>query len=412
MSSPFRGKFPVPLYFRDASGCRMEDVDGNRYIDYTLAWGPLILGHRHPALVETLRRQAERPHIYGAQHELEFLVAEKIQSLVPCADRVVFTSSGTEAVQIALRLVRAYTCRNLVVKFEGHYHGWMDSVLISHHPRQDEIGAVERPDPVLGSCGQVSNAVENILICDWNRLDLLSRLFEENPSEIAAVIMEPVLCNSGCLPSVEGYLQAVRELCARHGALLIFDEVITGFRMSLGGAQGYYGVTPDLAVLGKALAGGLPLSAVVGRRDVLDRIFDGSVAFGGTFNGNPLSLAAATTTLRELEKEKGSLLTHANTTGEGLMAGLVRLGRKWNMPLKVTGFGAAFSVHFTRREELTNYRDIFDDDVPMLAQFVKSALKEGIYILPDGRWYVSTVHREEDAVETLDAIDRALEKMS
>ena len=390
----------------------MEDVDGNRYIDYTLAWGPLILGHRHPALVETLRRQAERPHIYGAQHELEFLVAEKIQSLVPCADRVVLTSSGTEAVQIALRLVRAYTRRNLVVKFEGHYHGWMDSVLISHHPRQDEIGAVERPNPVLGSCGQVSNAVENILICDWNRLDLLSRLFEENPSEIAAVIMEPVLCNSGCLPSVEGYLQAVRELCARHGALLIFDEVITGFRMSLGGAQGYYGVTPDLAVLGKALAGGLPLSAVVGRRDVLDRIFDGSVAFGGTFNGNPLSLAAATTTLRELEKEEGSLLTHANTTGEVLMAGLVRLGRKWNMPLKVTGFGAAFSVHFTRREELTNYRDLFDDDVQMLAQFVKSALKEGIYILPDGRWYVSTVHREEDVVETLDAIDRALEKMS
>ncbi len=408
VSSPFRAKFPVPLYFVDASGSRMTDVDGNRYIDYTLAWGPLILGHQHPALVEALRQQAARPHIYGAQHELEYLVAERIQRFVPCAERVAFTSSGSEAVQLALRLARAATGRNLILKFEGHYHGWMDSVLISHHPRAEQIGPAERPHAVPESRGQPANALENVLVAPWNRLEVVAHLFAERGQEIAAVILEPVLCNSGCLLPLPGYLEGLRKITLRHGALLIFDEIITGFRLALGGAQAHYHVLPDLATLGKALAGGAPLSAVVGRREILELIAAGEVAFGGTFNGNPLSLACAHATLGELERDDGAALAHANRMGRELMAGLDRAARRLGVPLEVTGFGAAFALHFTRKAELRDYRDTLDDDRRWLERFLLRALEEGVYLLPDGRIYVSAAHTPEDVEETLGALERAL----
>ncbi len=411
VSSPFRARFPVPLYFADASGSRLRDVDGNRYIDYALAWGPLILGHRHPALVEALRQAAERPHILGAQHELEYLVAEQIQRLVPCAQRVAFTSSGSEAVQLALRLARAATGRNLIVKFEGHYHGWMDSVLVSHHPPADQMGPAESPQAVLESRGQVANARENLLVAAWNRLDVLEELFRQRGSEIAAVILEPVLCNSGCLLPAPGYLEGLRRLTERWGALLIFDEIITGFRMGLGGAQAHYGVRPDLATFGKALAGGAPLSAVAGRADIVELIAGGGTAFGGTFNGNPISLACARATLTELERKEGAALARANRTGLELMEGIRRIAVRRGVPLCVCGFGAAFALHFTLKPELRDYRDTLADDGRRLAAFLLHALEEGVYLLPDGRFYVSAVHGPEEVGETLTALDRALARL-
>lgn len=412
VSSPFRARFPVPLYLADGSGSRVRDVDGNEYIDYTLAWGPLILGHRHPALVEALRRQAERPHIYGAQHELEYAVAETIQRLVPCAERVAFTSSGSEAVQLALRLARAATGRNLVLKFEGHYHGWMDSVLISHHPQTSEMGPPEAAQAVLESAGQVPNARENVLVAPWNRLDLVERIFAQRGSQIAAVILEPVLCNSGCLLPMAGYLEGLRRLTSQHGALLIFDEIITGFRIGLSGAQGYYGVTPDLATFGKAVAGGATLSVVAGRREIMELIFTGGVAFGGTFNGNPLSLACAAATLGELERDNGAALARANQAGRALMEGIERAAASRGIPLRVCGFGAAFALHFTSKSELRDYRDTLEDDRERLASFLLFALEEGVYALPDGRMYVSAVHSPQDVEQTLAAIGRALERLA
>jgi glutamate-1-semialdehyde 2,1-aminomutase len=250
VSSPFRAKLPVPLYFEDGCGPRLRDVDGNEYIDYALAWGPLILGHRHPRLVEAVRRQSGKPHIYGAQHELEYLVSEKVQSMVPCAERVIFTSSGSEAVQAALRLARAHTGRNLVVKFEGHYHGWLDSVLLSYHPEADQLGPADRPRVAPGSKGQVPNAAENVLVAPWNDLGFLEKLFAGHADGIAAVITEPVLCNSGSLMPEPGFLEGLRALATANGALLIFDEIITGFRIAPGGAQSSFGVIPDLATFG------------------------------------------------------------------------------------------------------------------------------------------------------------------
>ena len=411
VSSPFRAKAPIPLFIADAGGSRFRDVDGNEYIDYTLGWGPLILGHCHPALVEAVRRQAARPHLLGAQHELEAQVAEQVQRLVPCAERVAFTSSGSEAVQLVLRLARAFTGRPLVVKFEGHYHGWMDGALLSYHPSAAELEATPLPCAVPGSKGQVPNAAANVLIAPWNDAVALERLFAEHGSEIAAVIAEPVVCNSGCLFPEPGFLETMSRISKQHGALLIFDEVITGFRIGLGGAQEFFGITPDLATFGKAIGGGLPLSAICGRREIMELMFGGGVSFGGTFNGNPLSLAAAAATIGELSKGGGEPLAGARRTGESLMAGIRAVAARRGIPLLVTGFGTAFALHFTAAAELRNYRDTLADDRPLLDRFLLAAVAEGINPVPDGRLYVSTVHSERDVADTVAAFDRAFESL-
>ncbi|HVP46146.1 MAG TPA: aspartate aminotransferase family protein [Bryobacteraceae bacterium] len=408
VSSPFRAAFPVPLYFADGRGARLRDVDGNEYIDYALAWGPMILGYGHPALVEAISTAAARPHCLGEEHELEILVAEKIQGSVPCAERVAFTSSGSEAVQLALRLARAHTGRNLILKFEGHYHGWVDGALVSYHSARGEMGPLENPNAVTGSAGQAPNAAENFIVAPWNRPEMLEQVFARHGEQIAAAIMEPVLCNSGCLMPLDGYLAKAQEICRRHGALLIFDEVITGFRMSLAGAQGFYGVTPDLATFGKAVAGGLPLSVVAGRQDIMEQMFGGGVAFGGTFNGNPVSLAAAHATLGELSRDGGALLAQTNERGRRLMAGLHAAAARRGVALTVTGFGAAMSLHFTSRQELIDYRDTLDDDREMLQRVLRRALEEGLHLLPDGRLYVSAAHTDVDIEETIGAFERAL----
>jgi glutamate-1-semialdehyde 2,1-aminomutase len=405
VSSPVRGTAPVPLYFTRGVGPRLQDADGQWYLDYAAAWGPVILGYSHPALVAAAHRAAERPFTYGAQHELEISVAERIQAAVPSAERVAFSSSGSEVVQLAHRLARAFTRRTLILKFEGHYHGWIDGALVSYHPREG-LGPREAPHIIPGSFGQVPNVVENVLVAPWNDLAVLESLFRDHPDRIAAVMMEPVLCNSGCLMPVPGYLEGVRDLCRRHGALFIMDEVITGFRIALGGAQTHFGVTPDLSTFGKAVAGGAPLSVVAGRREILEQLHGAGVAFGGTFNGNPLSLAIADATLEELARDGGAALTQANRAGQSLMEGIRDLGRRHGLPVLVTGFGAAFTVHFTRRAELRDYRDTLDDDAETLDRFLRGALEEGLYILPDGRFYVSAVHATAEVDETLGIVDR------
>ncbi|MEO7142136.1 MAG: aspartate aminotransferase family protein [Bryobacteraceae bacterium] len=411
VSSPVRATAPVPLYFAGGRGARLVDVDGNEYIDYQLGWGPNILGYCHPRMVEAMRAQAERPYTYGAQHELEIRVAERIQSMVPCAERVAFTSSGSETVQLAHRLARAFTGRPLILKFEGHYHGWMDSALHSYHPARNEMGPLENPCAVPGSAGQAESASANVVVAPWNRVEILKRLFERHAGRIAAVILEPVLCNSGCLMPRLGYLEAVRDLARHDGALLIFDEVITGFRIAPGGAQGHFGVVPDLATFGKAVGGGVPLSVVAGRQEIMEQMFTGGVVFGGTFNGNPISLAGANACLEELARDSGAALRHANAMGENIRRGLLELARARGIPLHVTGFGAALSLHFTAREELVDYRDTLDDDPARLRRFLYRSQEEGVILVPDGRLYVSAAHTAEDVEETLASFARVFERL-
>jgi len=407
VSSPFRAKAPVPLFFSDGEGPRLTDVDGNGYIDYALAWGPLILGHRHPALVAAMERQAARPHNYGAQHELECEVSERMQRMIPCAERVAYSSTGSEAVAAVWRLARAATGRHRILRFEGHYHGWHDQELISYRPPADRMGPAEAPCPTLDSRGQVANVLENVVVAPWNDVAALENLFARYGSEIAAVITEPVLCNSGCLMPDQDFLAALQRIPREHGALLIFDEVITGFRMVPGGAQEHFGIQPDLASFGKALAGGVTLSAFAGRRDLMEGMLSG-VAYGGTFNGNPMAMAATVATLDVLAD--GSALEHANAMGRLLQQGLKEAAAAEGVPLMITGFGAAFSLHFTQRKELRNYRDTLEDDKAYLAVFLRQMLDEGIYLLPDGRLYVSCVHTEQEVRETVGAARRVLSR--
>jgi len=401
VSSPFRARAPVPLFFRDGKGSRLQDADGNWLIDYTLAWGPNILGYRHPRVVDAVRAAAEGVHTYGAQHDLEYQVAEKIQQLVPCAERVMFGLAGTEAVQLSWRLARAFTGREKILKFEGHYHGWTDGVLVSYRPTREQLGTT-----ALQSRGQVSNTINTVVVAGWNSLEAVEQAFAAH--EIAAVVMEPVLCNSGCLMPHDGYLAGVRDLCARHGALFILDEVITGFRIALGGAQAHFGVTPDLATFGKAVAGGMPLSVVAGRREILEQMYGGGVAFGGSFNGNPLAMAGAYATLDVLAEKGGAALRQANDAGEKLIHGIRDIARRRAIDLTVTGFGAAFALHFTSSRELHSYADTLDDDRVRLSDLIIRLLSHGVHILPDGRLYVSAVHTADDVAQTLDAFEQAL----
>ena len=401
----------MPLYLEDAEGPRVQDVDGNEYIDYALAWGPLILGHKHPAHVAAMRRQAEQPLCYGAQHRLEIRVAETLCRLVPCAERVLFTSSGSEAVHITCRLARAATGRRRIVRFEGHYHGWFDSILWSYRPPPDALDPARPPRPAAGSKGQPENMADNLLIATWNDLSSVDALFQEHADEIAAVIVEPILCNSGGLFPEEGFLEDLRALTERHGALLVFDEVITGFRVGLGGAQEMFGVTPDLATFGKAIAGGATLSAVAGRADILELVGSG-VAFGGTFNGNPVALAVAEATLAELEAEHGRALRQANDTGEQLKEGVRRAANDADLAVQVLGHGTCFWVHFTEDADLRSYRDTLGGRRDLLATYLRLMLDEGVMLLPEGRIYVSAVHREAEVQQTLEAFRTVFRRLA
>lgn len=400
---------PLPLFFRSASGCRLIDADGNRYLDYALAWGPLILGHSHPAVLRAVQGQMRRFQLLGAQHELEVRVAQKICKIVPCADLVAFSNTGSEAVQLALRLARAFTRRDKIIKFEGHYHGWPDNILVSYHPQPPLDGNYS---PQLTSEGQQHSALNEVVVLPWNDFERVECYLEEHPNEIAAIITEPILCNSSCLLPRPGYLKGLRESATRHGAVLIFDEVITGFRVAAGGAQELFSVVPDLATFGKAVAGGFPLSVVAGRQDIMRLIEQGRVIHAGTFNGNPISLAAAEATLNVLSRRRGAALDRIRRHGEMLIDGIRQSANNAGIPLLINGLGSAFHLSFTcRSNKMQNYRDTLDCDVQVRERFIVAMLEAGVYLLPDGRWYVSAAHSESDIQRTLAAARKSFGKL-
>jgi glutamate-1-semialdehyde 2,1-aminomutase len=399
---------PLPLFFETASGAQLVDVDGNRYLDYALAWGPLILGGSHLAIVRAVQHQLRRSQTLGAQHELEIEVAERICQMVPCADKVAFSNTGSEAVQVALRLVRAATGRRQIVKFEGHYHGWMDNILFGYHP-QPPFRPGRRPELATG--GQLPSAADEVAVLPWNDPEELEACVRERSNEIAAIITEPILCNSSCLMPLPGYLQAMRELATRSGIILIFDEVITGFRVAPGGAQGLFGIVPDLAIFGKAVAGGFPLSVVAGKREIMDLISEKRVIHAGTFNGNPISLAAARATLTVLNARGGAALRSIRRLGETLIEGIRQLAAGAEIPLLINGVGSAFHLSFTERTVMRDYRETLDADTQARDVFLEAMLQEGVYLLPDGRWYVSAAHTVADVEFTLQAARKALARV-
>jgi len=391
-----RNAKPYPMFYSHGEGAWLTDVDGNRFIDYTLAWGPLILGHSPAALNEAIAAQLPKGHTFGAQHALEFQAAELLCDAIPCADKVAFANSGTEIVQVALRLARAVTGRALYLKFEGHYHGWDDSVLVSFKPAAADCGSMS-PTPVGTGQRPWSGAV----VARWNDRASVQAAFAAHPGEISAIICEPLLCNSGCLPPLDGFLEFLRATATANGALLIFDEVITGFRLALGGGQAFYGVTPDLATFAKACGGGLPLSVLAGRNEYMDWIADGRVVHAGTLNGNPIALAAAVASLQTLTPE---VYERMHRNGHALRRGLEEALRTKGIPLVTTGEGSVFQLHF-QPETPREYRDTLPTDKALYAAFLLALLDAGVLALPDGRWYISAAHDEAVIEDTLKRVN-------
>lgn len=388
-----RSARPYPLFFDRGKGSRVWDVDGNEYIDYGLAWGPLILGHSPDCVVEAVRTQALKGLTFGAQHDLEFEVSELLTEIIPCADLVAYANSGTEIVQVALRLARAATGRTKYLKFEGHYHGWSDQALVSYKP-----AATDPSDtPVAVGRGQLPH--DHVVIAEWNSRESVERAFEEH--EVSAILCEPLLANSGCIPPEPGYLEFLREISTRSGALLIFDEVITGLRLDLGGAQSRFGVVPDLATFAKAVGAGAPMSVLTGRQEYMNLIATGEVVHAGTLNGNPLALAAAKAAITQLRDERETIYPRMRALGEKLAAGLTRI-----IPGSVTtGDGPVFTLHLQPHPP-RNYRETLAADRQRYSDFALALLDAGILVLPDARWYISAAHTEQDIEAVMAAAER------
>ena len=402
----------IPTYFTHGKGAHLFDVDGNEYIDYSLSYGPAILGHSNTHLMEAVARQA-RTFMSCEVNMLELEAASKIIKHVPCAEMVRFACSGTEAVYNAVRVARAYTGKNMVVRFNGHYNGGLD----------EQIGGVtldtDNPVAIAGehdndlwsqatnTDGRAQHALADTFLIEWNDLDRLGRLLEENGNDIAAVLMEPIMINvSGCLPG-PGYLEGVRELCTQHGVVLIFDEVITGFRLGLGGAQAYLNVTPDMATFAKAIGGGAPVSAFCGKRELMQTIASTDVIAGGTYNGNPLSMAAVIATIEELEKDNGAAFKHIEKLGKLLGDGLREQFSRHQVDLYIQGIPAAWTMaHNERRKVINNHGESLGNGLGKVGQFSSLLNKRGIAV--QSRFCTSAAHTEEDVMETLRRVDDAL----
>ncbi len=402
------GERPHPIFFESGEGPYLYDVDGNRLIDYVMGQGPMLLGHRPGFVVEAVEAQLAKGILYGAQHELEVEAARLVTRMVPSAEAVRFNMTGTEAVQAALRIARAAAGRDLVLKFEGHYHGWADSMLFNtgspSEPGSDGLGVA----PVPESSGIASGAGAPLIVAPWNDAEALARILSDRGGSIAAVIMEPVMANSGVVEPVDGYLEAVRRLCDDHGIVLIFDEVITGFRAGLGGAQGRYGVTPDLTTMGKAMASGFPVGCVAGRRDLMEDIGTGAITHAGTFNASPISMAAARVTLEHLYAGGEEWYARLENRGRRLMRGLREVISGRGVPCLVQGLPTIFNLMFTDRREVRSHRDVLTTDRAMRTAFLPFLMEDGVRISGLGNLFLSDAHTEAVIDETVERFDSAL----
>ena len=411
VSSNFRyHSLPAPLAIDRGEGPHVWDADGNRYIDYVLGNGPAFLGHTPRAVLDAVKASLEHGQAFTSVHQAEIDLAERLVELIPCAERVRFDVSGTQAGHIALRLARAHTGRPKVVKFEGHYHGWADNIFLSMNPTPDEAGPVDAPSVLTMSQGQADSVRGDALVATYNDLDRLTSLVEAAADEIAAVVLEPVPCNTGVIEPAPGYLEGVRELCTRHGIVLVFDEVITGFRAALGGAQARYGVTPDLSIFAKAVASGFPVSVIAGRADIMDTVMSG-VVHGGTYNAITSAVAACRATVETLAEGGDRLYAAIERRGQRLIEGLNAIGARHGVPLHAQGLGTVFTTVFTEHPPLTHYRDYQASDESMRLRFVQGLQDEGVRTTARGTWFMSASHTDDDIDTTLEVADLAASRM-
>lgn len=401
----FKGVDSTPLFFTRGAGAHLFDADDNRYIDYVGSWGPLILGHAHPAVVKAVQETAAKGLSFGAPTELEILLAEKICTLMPNIEMVRMINSGTEATMTAIRLARGYTKRNKIIKFSGCYHGHSDALLVKGGSGLLTLGI---PD----SAGVPAEHTVHTLVADFNRLDEVEQLFAHHGADIAAIIVEPIAANMSCVLPLPNFLAQLQKLCQQHGSLLIFDEVITGFRIGLAGAQAYYDVKPDLTTLGKIIGGGMPVGAVGGRKDIMQHLAPlGPVYQAGTLSGNPVAMAAGLATLNELSKPGfyGHLIDYTQQLVDGLLA----RARHAGVPLRINHQGSMFGLFFTDNE-ITHFEHVKNCNNNYFKKFFHSMLAEGIYLAPSMYevGFVSSAHSATDIEHTLAAAEKTFNTLS
>ncbi|MBQ9938985.1 MAG: aspartate aminotransferase family protein [Oscillospiraceae bacterium] len=399
---PHYAKYPITM--THGKGSKLYDVDGNEYIDYLLGFGPMLLGYCPEAVNKAVIEQISKGTHYSCPTKETLTLSKKLTEIIPSAEMISFQNSGTEVDMYALRLARAYTGKYKIVKFEGQYHGWADEEKISIDADcVEEMGDRANPNKIIHTKGQRLSSADDLYVIPWNDLEYMENLFKEHADEIAAVIMEPIMLDSGPIMPAKGYLEGVRELTKKYNVLLIFDEVITGFRVALGGAQEYFGVTPDISTFAKAIASGYPFGVVAGRKDVMT-----SLKAAGTFNGNPVGTAAALATIAELEKP-GTYERLNKLTGM-LDDGFQKLGKKHGIKVFTRHMGSVFALYFGFEEEVADLREWLEKaDVAFYQKFVQGLEEYGIrFSSKRGRIYISTAHTEEDILHTLDVADQVI----
>jgi len=401
----FRGVGGEPIFFARAKGSRVWAADGREFIDYVGSWGPMILGHAHPSVIRAVQQTAENGLSFGAPTELETVVARKIIGLVPSIELIRMCSSGTEATMSAIRLARGFTGRNKIIKFEGCYHGHSDSLLVKAGSGMLTLGVPTSP-------GVPPELAAHTVTLSYNDADQVRAAFAQIGSDVACVIVEPVAGNMNCIPPVPGFLEALREECTSHGAVLIFDEVMTGFRVAKGGAQALYGIRPDLTTLGKIVGGGMPVGAFGGRRDIMEHIAPlGPVYQAGTLSGNPVAMAAGLATLEGLEAP--GFHARLGSATDRLMAGLSAAAARAGIPLATNHVCGMFGFFFTGADRVTSYAEATACDVERFKRFFHGMLAEGVYLAPSAfeAGFISAAHTDADIDATIAAAGRVFARI-
>lgn len=402
----FKAVGGTPRFIEKADGPYIWDADGNRYIDYVQSWGPMVLGHNHDAIREAVIAAAANGLSFGAPTEAEVTMANTVSRLVPSMEMVRMVNSGTEATMSAIRLARGFTGRDKILKFEGCYHGHADALLV-------KAGSGALTFGVPSSPGIPADFAQHTLTMEFNNLDSVRQAFEQHPEDIACIIVEPVAGNMNCIPPVNGFLEGLRAICDEFGAILIFDEVMTGFRVARGGAQAHYNIKPDLTCLGKVIGGGMPVGAFGGRRDIMEHIApSGPVYQAGTLSGNPVAMAAGLAALEEIQRD--GLYESLTKNTQALAEGMRELGKKHGIPMTVNYAGSMFGVFFTDVETVVNYQQAINCNTEQFNQFYHGMLEEGVYLAPASyeAGFVSACHDDAIVAETLAAADRVLAKIA
>ncbi len=397
----FRAVGGQPLFIDHGEGPYLFDVDGNRFIDYVLSWGPLITGHAHPKIIGAIQEAASRGTSYGAPSPLELELAQRVMQLMPNIEMIRFVNSGTEAGMSALRLARAYTRRDKIIKFEGCYHGHADMLLVQAGSGVVTLGLPDSP-------GVPAHTVEDTLVARYNDLESVRALFNRYPGQIAAIIVEPVAGNMGVVPPVPGFLEGLRQVTAQEGALLIFDEVMTGFRVHLGGAQTLYGIKPDLTMLGKVIGGGLPVGAYGGKREIMQLVAPaGPMYQAGTLSGNPLAMAAGIAALDLIQDQ--AVWQEMENRAVQLESGISHAAQRAGIPIQQTRVGTMFTTFFSQ-EEPRDWATVKTSDTKRFGKYFQGMLRSGVYLAPSQfeAGFLSTMHDENVIAATIDAAEKAM----